>query len=189
MSKSLNNFYTLDNILKHVSDPIAFRLLILQSNYQNRSDFSYDNLAAAHRRLISYQNFSALQYQFDNENKSSKFDFKKIQELIEQAMLDDLNSTKALAELSVFINSVENNKINQNQSEDFINFIKFIDDIFGFNLADTKDITSEQNSLVARRLTERNNQNWSESDSIRGKLVSEGIGVNDIGSTQVWFRL
>ena len=65
MSKSLNNYFTLEDVIKQVSNPAAFRLLILQSNYKNRSDFSYENLNAADRRLVSYQNFSARRHQLN----------------------------------------------------------------------------------------------------------------------------
>jgi len=189
MSKSLNNFYTLDDILKKIDDPIAFRVLILQSNYKNRADFSFENLISAYRRLLTYQNFSSLRFQFDHTNKSNVFDFKIIQEIVRESMFDDLNSTKALAELSVFINKVGNSKINHNQSKDFQDLIKFIDDILGFNLGDTKDITVEQKDKLAERFSQKENSNWQKSDLIRDELKSNGIGINDVENDQIWFRL
>jgi cysteinyl-tRNA synthetase len=189
MSKSLSNFFTLKDISKHVSDPLAFRVLVLQSSYRSRADFSLDNLKAAHNRLISYKNFSALRYQLDNTNSSKQFDFKHVESEIKKSMNYDLNSPQALAELSVFINQVENSLINVSQANEFNDFIKFIDDIFGFSLEQVKDITQQQKDQLKTRLDKRTNKDWNSSDEIRQNLMSEGIGITDIDNQQIWYRV
>ena len=189
MSKSLNNFTTLNDIAKHVSDPVAFRLLVLQSNYKNRADFSLDNLKAAYSRLLSYKNFSALRYQLDNENNSKTFDFKHVKSEITNAMNDDLNTPKALAELSIFTNQVENSQINIDQADEFEDFINFLDDIFGFGLIDVDDIDDDQKDQLSNRLKKRSNKDWAESDSIREKLLIDSIGIIDTDKQQIWYRV
>lgn len=189
MSKSLNNFTTLNDITKHVSDPVAFRLLVLQSNYKNRADFSLDNLKAAYSRLLSYKNFSALRYQLDDENNSKSFDFKHVKSEIADAMNDDLNTPKALAELSIFTNLVENSQINSGQADEFEDFINYLDDIFGFVLIDVDDISDVQKDQLEARLEKRLNKDWPESDAIREKLLSDGIGIIDTDKQQIWYRV
>jgi cysteinyl-tRNA synthetase len=51
MSKSLNNFYTLDDIKKRGFDPLAFRLLVLQSSPKSQSNFSWEIMQAAQNRF------------------------------------------------------------------------------------------------------------------------------------------
>ena len=51
MSKSLNNFYTLEDITKKGIDPLAFRLLVLQSTPRNQANFSWKILQAAQNRF------------------------------------------------------------------------------------------------------------------------------------------
>jgi cysteinyl-tRNA synthetase len=189
MSKSLNNFTTLNDIEKHVSDPVAFRLLVLQSNYKNRADFSIDNLKAAYSRLLSYKNFSALRFQINDSNSSKTFDFKHVKSEITNAMDDDLNTPKALAELSVFTNLVENSQINDDQADEFEDFINFLDDVFGFGLIDVDDISDSQKNELNKRLEKRLNKDWSESDKIREKLFSNGIGIIDTDKQQIWYRV
>ena len=36
MAKSLNNFYTLRDVIKHNIDPLAFRFWVLMANYRTR---------------------------------------------------------------------------------------------------------------------------------------------------------
>ena len=189
MSKSLNNFNTLSDISKNIKDPLAFRLLVLQSSYRNRSDFSLENLNAAYSRLLTYQNFSALRYQLDDKNDNKTFDFKHPKSQITDAMNDDLNTPKALAELSVFINLVENSKINIDQADEFEDFINFLDDIFGLGLIDVEDISDLQQDKLKHRLSKRLEKAWSESDSIREELLSDGIGIIDADKNQIWFRI
>lgn len=189
MSKSLNNFLTLDDITRHIDDAVAFRLLVLQSNYKNQSEFSIDNLKAANNRLNSYKNFAVLRYQLDKDNQFKELNFNKITDEIISSMKNDLDSPKALSDLSVFINSTDNSLINNNQSEELNNFLKLIDEIFGFGLLNIKDLWELQKSKLDKRLEKRQKKDWTASDSIRDELFSEGIGIIDTDKQQIWFRL
>lgn len=51
MSKSLNNFYTLEDITEKGFDPLAFRLMVLQSSPKNQANFSWEILGAAQNRF------------------------------------------------------------------------------------------------------------------------------------------
>jgi len=51
MSKSAKNFYTLSDISEHGYDPLAFRLLVLQSHYRSQINFSWEALKSAQNRL------------------------------------------------------------------------------------------------------------------------------------------
>ncbi len=189
MSKSLNNFYTLDDILKRTKNPLSFRLLVLQGNYRNQTDFSFEKLEASSRRLLSYINFASLKFQVDENNQSKTLDFNKVQSLIEASMYDDLNSANALAELSIFINSIGNGRINKVQLPDFISFLEFLDNLLGLNLSNVDDITTNQKTLLESRLSSRNERDWKNSDAIRDQLTSTGIGINDTENDQIWYRV
>jgi cysteinyl-tRNA synthetase len=54
MSKSLNNFYTIDDLRKQEINPISVRLLFLQSHYRQQMNFTWESAKAAdeaYRRL------------------------------------------------------------------------------------------------------------------------------------------
>src|SRR5690606_16943595 len=63
MAKSANNFYTLNDLIEKGVDPLAFRLLVLQSHYRSPTNFSFDNASAATNRLRHWRNIAALRHQ------------------------------------------------------------------------------------------------------------------------------
>src|SRR3989344_6415054 len=69
MSKSLNNFYTLEDIRKNGYDPLAFRLMVLQSHYRSQNNFTWENLNAAANRIKHWQAVADLRWQLDQSAK------------------------------------------------------------------------------------------------------------------------
>jgi cysteinyl-tRNA synthetase len=63
ISKSLKNGITLQDIKTKGYTPDAFKLLVLQSHYRTQSNFSWDNLLAAFRRLNRWQAIADLRWQ------------------------------------------------------------------------------------------------------------------------------
>jgi cysteinyl-tRNA synthetase len=51
MSKSLNNLYTLENIVECGYHPLSLRLLFLTSSFRTSMNFTWDSLAAAQKNL------------------------------------------------------------------------------------------------------------------------------------------
>lgn len=47
MSKSLNNFYTIEDVHKHSVNPLALRVLFLQTHYRQEMNFTWDSVNAA----------------------------------------------------------------------------------------------------------------------------------------------
>ena len=56
MSKSLGNFYTIDDVIKKGFDPIALRYLFLGANYRETMNFTWDSLQAAQNGLERLRN-------------------------------------------------------------------------------------------------------------------------------------
>lgn len=188
MSKSLGNVYNLIDIKEKGFEPLAFRLLFLQSHYRNQSNFSWDLLEAASTRLMDLRNFSALSYQTNSDSKS-EINFGEIKDSISSAFLDDLNTPQALALLSNFQNLIQDDLVNQNQKQDFTEFIKFLDQIFGLDLSSVKDISEKQKEILSEREAARQSSNWDKSDQLRVELEKTGIGARDTKFGQIWFRL
>ena len=46
MSKSLNNFYTLEDLDQKGYGPLEFRMLVIQGHYRTETNFTWDNLVA-----------------------------------------------------------------------------------------------------------------------------------------------
>ena len=102
----------------------------------------------------------------------------KYKENFLNAICDDLNTAKALAELHAVIADKD-----ITDSEKY-ELIKYFDLALGFDFANMQDdedmdIPSEVLDLVAMREEARQNKNWEESDRLRDKIISLGYELKD----------
>ncbi len=176
MSKSLGNFCTLQDILDKDFDPLAFRLMILQSHYRSQSNFTWDNLNSAQNRLKSWLKITDRQWQL---NESGKQDMEELS-IITQ---NDLDLPSFLAKLSEYFDEVEAKNESPNKT-----ILKLIRQITGINLT-RSDITNDQKQLIKDRELTRNSKDWNESDRIRGSLLEQGIELNDTDNGTIWNKL
>ena len=193
MSKSLNNFYTLEDIESKGYNPLLLRLVLLKTHYRQVLNFtlkSLDETRSISRKFLdvlinlnSIDNSIKGGLGIDAEINRSRNNFKK-------AMDDDLNISLALAGILGFIDFVNRNVklFNRGQAEKIEKFIYEIDSIFGFikplygQYKKVKNKTINNNSvklLLEKRLEMRRNNNYEEADKIRKKLLERGICIND----------
>jgi len=187
MSKSLNNFYTLRDIAERGFDPLAFRLMILQSHYRSQSNFTWETLQASQKRLADFRAFADLRYQPLN-NAKQNVDFRDLKNKLHQTLSNDLSTPEALALLSSTYNR-DSDGISINSMSEFIELMQYVDAVFGLDLLKSPDITKEQKNLIAKRQQARKSQNWAKSDEIRSHLTESGIEINDTTHGTIWHRL
>lgn len=184
MSKSLNNFYTLSDISAKGFDPLAFRLMILQSHYRKQANFTFEGLQAAQNRLNELRNWAALRWQAKNADTGT--DYSQISTFVDKHLTDDLNTPQALASFS---GSVSEDEVVANVSADALRaFVSEIDDNFGLDLSQQADLTPDQKQLLSDRAAARDNKDWTLSDQLRDNLLAQGIAVKDTAQGQVWSR-
>lgn len=107
MSKSLGNYYTIGDIIDKGIDPIALRYLYLGAHYKKPMNFTWMSLESASRGLRN------LKSQITNYKSSARntLSAEKDQKIVEfrvkfnQAINDDLNTSKAMAVLFEMIKS------------------------------------------------------------------------------------
>lgn len=187
MSKSLGNYIRLEDIKAKGINPMALRLLYLMSHYRSQTNFTWKSLSDAEKNLKTLSAMADLRFQAnfgDGEIEDSYFDSVK-KELLE-LMSDNLGTPEAIANLNEFANLMQEKKTS---STKLIEFLEFIDSIFGLQLLKSKDITDEEKKLIKERTSARQNNDWAKSDEIRDSLASTGIGLNDTELGTVWYRL
>lgn len=190
MSKSLNNYYTLSDITKRNLDPLAFRLLVLQSHYRTESHFSWDNLSAAQTRLKGYQAMADLRFQAvgeggDNQSKM----FKDFQQSLLNSLANDLDTPQALEQLSILANTLSETLVAKAVVDEFKELLTYVDELLGLQLMSSPDIGRVEQQLLESRQAHRNQKNWEAADKDRQALENVGLGVRDTPSGQIWFRL
>jgi cysteinyl-tRNA synthetase len=187
MSKSLNNFYTLQTIIDKGYDPLAFRLLTLQSHYRSQAHFSWDNLTAAQNRLQDLWALAALRWQPRGvTHDAGTFALEDVLKQLADMLADDLNTPQALAFLSQVSTQLLTVHIEEDMVDHFVTMLQGIDDLLGLNLMAIKDITPEQKALIQEREAARAVQDWQRSDALRDQLKEQGVNVQDAVHGPIW---
>lgn len=198
MSKSLGNFYTLADLKKKAIDPIAFRLLVLQSHYRKPSNFSLEAIESATNRLKRWRDIASLRWQIhdtlhDDDDKDSAHNVNGIILATPHAALEalnnDLNLPAALALIETALDAIESSPLDKIQRSALNQLFDWLDDVFGLRLTTTTpDINDEQKRLVMERSRAREQKDWARSDKIRLQLTDQGINLRDLNGRTVWTR-
>lgn len=195
MSKSLNNFYTIRDVIEKGYDPMVIRLYMLQSHYRSSVNFSFENLDATRNHLHNWRNVAALRHQthdtIENDDDKSKSEDKvslyATSKAVVEALEDDINTPKALSIIDEAFNLIVSTRLSDIHQHSLIQLLETVDEILGLNLiSSTPDLNDETKQLIIKRGRARDNQNWKESDSIRNELEKEGIALRDTPHGAVW---
>ncbi len=190
MAKSAQNFYTLADLVAKGVDPLAFRLLILQSHYRSPSNFSLDNATAAHNRLQHWRNVAALRHQTHDTIDSDDDKFSGLlaaPQAIIEALSNDLNTPEALRIIDEAFARVENTPLSHIHHSGLVQLLETIDDTLGLQLiASTPDTDDETKQIIIERQRARDTKDWAKSDELRDQLQGQGIAVRDTASGSVW---
>lgn len=182
MSKSLQNFYNIDDIRARDINPLATRLMFMQTSYRKPLNFTWDALLAAQDQLKKLQKFAS--HRVGNQENEVTDNGKIIPEYLEKftaSLSDDLNTAKALAVVWELIADTTLAK------EDAWATLATFDDVLGLNLAQTPKfkITDEAQKLVKERDAARAAKDYTLSDKLRTQLIVLGYDVLDTDSGTV----
>ena len=193
ISKSLGNGITLEDLESRNLPLDALRLLVIQSNYINQSQFTYELLNGAFSSLKNLiRDFSWIYSATINEINSNELrvKIKKSRKTILDYMADNLNTPRALSTLHDLASYLGNlNSISKEDIEIVENFGHFINSIFGINIVRKIDLSKDQSELIKERSIYRTKKEWEKADNSRLLLEKQGIGLRDVGESSLWFPL
>jgi len=171
ISKSLGNVYMFDDLAERGYSHMDYKMWVLQGHFQSERNFSFEDLAAAKQRLLNYRNFAALRWQ------KKATDMSETKDAMLAYLENNLNSAGALAELDkVITKSVPNET-----------FVKFLDDAFGLNIAETTpDISKELKDKIAERTAAKKAKDYAKADALRDEIATEGIVLLDGADGVIW---
>jgi cysteinyl-tRNA synthetase len=178
MSKSLGNFYTIDDVIKKGFDPLALRYLFLGAHYRDTLNFTWESLTASQNGLERLRNqVNSLKTNTDrtalSEEKEEKVNAYRNEFL--SALADDLGTPKALAILWEMLKS-------NIPSEDKYDLALSFDEVLGLNLSkapENKEIPEDIKILFTKRDELRKDKKFEEADKIRKQIEEAGYSVND----------
>lgn len=190
MSKSLGNFYTLQDLIdKHV-DPIAFRLLVLQSHYRKPTSFSLDNVEAARNRLQHWRTIAALRHQTHDtiaDDSEKDVSLRAAPYALLEALNDDMNTPEALTIIDKAFAELDDAPLASIHRHGLRELLDTIDATLGLQLnASTPDISDDQKQIILQRQRAREIKDWQESDRLRDLLLRKGIVIRDTSRGPIW---
>lgn len=195
MAKSAQNFYTLKDLAGQGIDPLAFRLLVLQSHYRSPTNFSFANVEAAHNRLKHWRNIAALRHQThdtlqnDDDRATDErtvYLYAAAQALVE-ALNADLGTPAALAIIDDAFSKIDAKPLADIHQPGLEHLLETIDTTLGLQLREAApDISDEAKQLILERTRAREEENWASSDKLRAKLLEQNIAVHDTTHGSIW---
>jgi len=203
MSKSLGNFFTLREIFKKY-DPLTVRFFLLSAHYKAPLNFSLENLDHAQHTLNRISDFilrvsEAAESGGENgaENRMRGVESDPVHVLIERTgdefesgMDDDLNISKALAAISLFIRdintSLERGELSAADACAVLDFIKDIDSVLGVFTFEREMLPEEIETLIREREEARKHRDYARADEIRQKLLERGVVLEDTKEGTRW---
>jgi cysteinyl-tRNA synthetase len=196
MSKSLDNFFTIREVLKTYSGEVL-RFFLISTHYRspiNFSDHNLNNAKAAITRLYTAVrdlevSEAAMNEIVINDNYEQKF---------MDALDDDFNTPMAIAvlfELSKEVNLQRNQDLDRARGlaqhlKKLANYIGLLEQDVDTFFTQGVELSDE---IIAQKITQRNqarkDKDFALSDEIRDELADKGIILEDKANETTWRRL
>ncbi|MCG2810811.1 MAG: cysteine--tRNA ligase, partial [Candidatus Aminicenantes bacterium] len=192
MSKSLGNFYTLDDVLQRGFDSMAVRYLLISTHYRKLLNFTFTNLEMAGQALNRIKNFV---FSLKNISKAGEGTVEiesfisSSQDAFTENMSDDFNVSGALGILFDFIHGINQkmNELSQKDAAAVLAFLKRLDTVLGvLEQEDAAPLAAAIEEKIAQRETARKNKDFALADAIRAELKEQGIALLDTPDGVKW---
>lgn len=190
MSKSLNNFFTVREVLKQY-DRETVRFFLINGHYRSQLNYSQENLDQARSSLeriyTALRGVTPTPVDLAANEYVAKF---------RQAMNDDFNTPEALPvvfELAKEINRVKDSDSSKAAELAFV--LKAITEVLGIAQQEPEsflqgnqdeDEVAQIEALIAQRNQARADKNWALADDARDKLNAMNIILEDSAGKTTW---
>lgn len=167
MSKSLGNFYTVQDVMDKGYDPLSLRYLYLQTHYRQEMNFTWEALDGAQSALVKLRNNVT-----DNDATAPNIAWMG---KFMDALSDDLNTAKAL---SIVWEMVKDENLLEGEKK---GTLLEMDKMLGLDVSKKEiiDIPEEIQNLVNEREAFRKAGDWGASDEVRQKILDLGFKIED----------
>ena len=193
MSKSLNNFFTIRDVLEKY-DGETLRYFLISSHYRSPLNFSETNIESAKSALKRL--YIALKGYTENTEDKSPIDI-NYEERFNEALNDDFNTPIALSILFEIAKQINIERISNPNKANVLsamliklgNFIGILEYNAEEYLKQGSELSeAEISEKIAQREAARNSKDFAMSDQIRDELVELGIILEDSANGTTWRR-
>lgn len=188
MSKSLGNFYTVEEVLaKYPAE--ALRLLFLTTHYHQPFNFTFDGLQKAKETLDKFYNAFRCAGLSTQSNEKASADPRVI-----EALSDDLNTPLALSYIHEMVGDL-NKSCDQADKQAIANKLLASAELLGLLYNTPEDWFQGDaaecdvcwiNDLICQRTEAKKSKDFAKADAIREELKSKGIILEDGPTGTTW---
>lgn len=190
MSKSLNNFFTIRDVLKEY-DAEVLRFFLLSSQYRSEINYSEEGLKEAQQKLERF--YTALQSADASVDAVEGTDYAQ---RFEAAMDDDFNTPQAISVLFELVTAI--NKAEGSEKNQLAALLKKLGDVLGTLQSDPEaffkgDVDDSEESwiqqMIAKRAEAKASKDWGTADQVRDELAAKGIVLKDSPDGTSWSKV
>ncbi|WP_440993894.1 cysteine--tRNA ligase [Cysteiniphilum litorale] len=196
MSKSLNNFFTIKEVLSEYH-PEVVRFFLISGQYRSEINYSKENLDQAKAAIERL--YTALRGLEITENTVEVEEAAQYVSDFKQAMNNDFNTPEALPVL--FAVAKEINKYRASDQQKAASFAKLLLELANvlgilkhspesyFKHSGDNDLSDEViETMIAERIQAKKNKDYAKADQIRQMLAEQGVLLEDSATGTIWKR-
>ena len=190
MSKSLNNFFTVREVLKQY-DAETVRYFLLSGQYRSQLNYTDENLKQAKASVERL--YTALRDVTPNRDVDlSKF---AATSKFGEAMDDDFNTPEALSVLFELAKELNKEKANKELAADIAGVLVKLGEVLGILQLEPSaflqggqgdEEVAKIEALIAKRNQARADKDWAAADAARDALTAMGIVLEDGAAGTTW---
>lgn len=184
MSKSLNNFFTVHDILKEYEGEVL-RFFLLSAQYRGPINFSRDLMEESKTGLERLRNCARdLKSAMSGNGEGGDIEsLGKYKDKYIECMDDDLNTAGAIGAIFEFVRDV-NTQLKAGASKAYAEAAyKLLDEMTSvlgvLRTGVEEDVDAELQALIDARQAARKAKDWATADKIRDELAAKGITLKD----------
>ncbi len=184
MSKSLGNFYRLEDLLDEGFTGREIRFLLLSTHYRIQLNFTKASLMAAKASLARIDDFI---YRLERIEASEGIDIGESVDLARAgffgALQDDLNIAEALSALFGLVKEInkigDNGSLSKKGATCVLELLREMDEVLAVCFIEEDSFSDEVIALFEKRKQARKDKDWALSDTLRDELSALGFEVED----------
>lgn len=197
MAKSAGNFFTLRDLLKRGHDPVGIRYLLVSVPYRQKLNFTFEALQAAEAAVERIGNTLRRLHHAQAATGEGSLPVSAASEFareFQEAVVDDLNTARALASLHIFLTKVNQaldaNGLSSEALDSTKAALRLANGILGvFPEVTTDQVEAEVEALIQKRAEARAKKDFATADAIRKQLLERGILLEDTPQGTLWRKV
>ena len=184
MSKSLGNYYILQDLLEKGYDPTSIRYLLLTTHYRQKLNLTEEGLRASAGAVERLQDIRLrLEALAGDLVKKHSKTYKEVEDQFINSLNRDLNISEGLAVIFDWIRElnrqIENDNIDRHKAAEAISLLKRFDTVLAVIFKGEIILSDNDRQLIREREEARLKKDWKRADEIRDYFQKISIKLED----------